>query len=342
MGLAISPVDPRRIYLAAANGGVWRSDDGGATWVFTMAAFDLDPRMPRADSLACGAIAVAAQDRDRVYVGTGDAASGAALGIGPLVSRTGGVPTTSQTVAWQVEPVAPSSPPLAGEGFFQLAVSPDDGDLVVGATTAGLYQRTVQASSASWHDIFTGRFTSVVAGRRQDGTVVFLTAAEGGGLWTAQAADVGNPDAWTELGSGFPTDDLGRISLAIAGGDAEIVFALAATSAGLLHGVYLLDLTDGNWRRLAGAPEKLFDEGFGGWAQAIAIDPGDRDCCYLGGASVQVDYSSLGALYRCQLAADRETMSWTFIGHGVHADIQALVFGSSGSCVGERKSRRSG
>ncbi len=322
-GVAFSRFDPDRIYLAAANGGVWRSDDRGVNWAFTMEAFDLDPRLPGADSLSCGAIAVAPQDQDRVYVGTGEPAS--FLGIGPLVSHVGGVPAAGQAAVWQVEPVDSSSPPLKGQGFYQLAVSPDDADLVVGATTAGLYRRAVDAGSASWHCVLTGPFTSVVAGRRRDGTVVFLAAAEGGGVFAADSNSLVDPDAWTELGKGFPTDNLGRISLALAGDEVDTVFALAAMASGGLHGVYRLQLADGNWRRLAGAPQDLFT-GFGAWAQAIALDPSDPNLFYLGGSTVEIDRFSLGALYRCQLGSDGETMSFTFIGYGVHADVQALAF----------------
>lgn len=326
-GLALSRLDAGRIYLAAANGGVWRSDDGGATWFFTMEAFDQNPSQPGADSLSCGAIAVAPQDPDRVYVGTGEAAKGGFLGIGPLVSYVGGVPTSAQPVAWQVEP---SFPDLAGKGFYQLAISPDDADLVVGATSGGLYRRAVQAGAASWHRILKGSFTSVVAGRRRDQTVVFLTAAKGGGVLGADATNLADPGAWIELGTGFPTDDLGRISLGLAGDDLERIFALAARESGGLHGVYRLRLADGHWRRLAGAPQDLFT-GYGAWAQAIAVDPGDPSRFYLGGSTVEIDGFSLGALYRCQLGSDDETMSFTYIGYGVHADIQALAFAPDAS-----------
>ncbi|HKV06497.1 MAG TPA: hypothetical protein VJ725_00065 [Thermoanaerobaculia bacterium] len=321
-GVAFSRFDPDRIYLAAANGGVWRSDDRGVNWVFTMETFDLNPLHPGADSLSCGALAVAPQDPDRVYVGTGEASTGVSLGIGPLVSYVGGVPSSGQDVVWQVEPSLPS---LEGQGFFQLAVSPDDVDLVVGATTGGLYQRAVDAGSASWHRVLPGPFTSVVAGRRRDGTVVFLAAAQGGGVFAADSNNVADPDAWSELGTGFPTDNLGRISLALAGDEVDTVFALAAIEPGGFHGVYRLLLADGNWRRLAGAPQELFT-GFGQWAQAITLDPSDPDVFYLGGSTVEIDGFDLGALYRCQLGSDGETMSFTFIGYGVHADIQALAF----------------
>ena len=47
-----------RVYIASANGGVWRSDDAGENWRPLMNAFDLDPTHQASDSLACGAIAL--------------------------------------------------------------------------------------------------------------------------------------------------------------------------------------------------------------------------------------------------------------------------------------------
>ena len=41
-GIAIS-ADGQRIYVASANGGVWRSNDAGANWQSTMDSFDNDP-----------------------------------------------------------------------------------------------------------------------------------------------------------------------------------------------------------------------------------------------------------------------------------------------------------
>ena len=51
-----------RIYAATANGGVFRSDDGGASWRSTMDGFDLDPTSFASASLCCGAIAVSSYE----------------------------------------------------------------------------------------------------------------------------------------------------------------------------------------------------------------------------------------------------------------------------------------
>ena len=81
-------------YAGSANGGVWRSDDGGRSWRPLMEGLNLDPlnTIGRADSLACGAVAIHPDHPDRVYVGSGEALmlTNNFLGVGPMVSDDGG------------------------------------------------------------------------------------------------------------------------------------------------------------------------------------------------------------------------------------------------------------
>jgi hypothetical protein len=69
--IAVAP-GGSRVYVASALGGVWRSDDGGATWRTNEDSFDIDPTAFGATSLCCGAIAIDPAMPDRVYVGTGE------------------------------------------------------------------------------------------------------------------------------------------------------------------------------------------------------------------------------------------------------------------------------
>lgn len=61
--IAIHPANPDVVYVGAAQGGVYRTMDGGATWT---AIFD------GAASLAIGALALAPSDPTILYVGTGE------------------------------------------------------------------------------------------------------------------------------------------------------------------------------------------------------------------------------------------------------------------------------
>src|SRR5262249_5900408 len=61
--IAVQPTDPNIVYVGTAQGGVYRSLNGGASWT---AIFD------QAASLAIGALALAPSDPTILYVGTGE------------------------------------------------------------------------------------------------------------------------------------------------------------------------------------------------------------------------------------------------------------------------------
>jgi hypothetical protein len=322
-GIAISP-DGQRVYVATADGGVWRSDDAGATWLFTMENFDLQPTAVDATSLACGAIAIDPGDPDRVYLGTGEGdtneifalrltdALPAYRGVGPLRSDDGGA-------SWVTEPTDAASPTLVGCAFFALAVDPGDRDNVLAATNVGLYQRQSDGMGGyQWVLRRAGIHTSVVASAA-GGTTTFLAAA-----WGEQVYSSNDGQTWAAVGTGFPTG-FGRIGLAVQINNPDVVYAMVAQTAmngNELQGIYRLDNLTGPWTAVSGAPSL---GGQMGYDLTIAIDPGEVNTIYIGGQAVGND----GAVYRGAVTAagapPTYTMAATFIGTGTHADVHMLV-----------------
>lgn len=315
-GLAIAE-EARQVYVATANGGVWRSEDQGRSWTFTMRSFDRNPQHHAADTLACGAIALDPAKPERVFVGTGEANTGRYYGIGPLYSCDAGD-------HWTIEP---STPNLAGAAFFELALHPDDPEVVVGATSLGLFCRTLDGGSPSWIRVpdDSTAFTSVRGGQL-DGRAWFVAARLGGPIYLCDAARTAEADQWVAISEGLPDEAFGRISLAVQGEDLSVLYALAAREDRSLSGLFRYDHQQSEWRRIDGLPRRLFSDHQGDWSQALAIDPSDARRVYVGGSSIEVDDDWLGSLYRCELDADERQLSPTFVGLGVHADIQALAF----------------
>ena len=81
-GIAVSPNSFLNIFITAAGGGVWNTQDGGATWT---------PLTDNQPTLSMGSIAVAPNNPNFVYAGTGEAnnAADSNHGMGILASNDG-------------------------------------------------------------------------------------------------------------------------------------------------------------------------------------------------------------------------------------------------------------
>jgi hypothetical protein len=316
-GIAITP-GGNRVYVSTADGGVWRSDDAGVSWRSTMDSFDLDPTAFAATSNACGAIAIDPADPNRVYVGTGEGDTNelftlrlvSALptyrGVGPIRSDDGGT-------TWNAEPTDVASPTLVGSACFALAVDPGDRENVVAATTVGLYRREPDgAGGYHWVQKRTGIHTSVVA-CRSGTTTTFYAAPRGGGVFSS-------PDGstWTAVGTGFPAA-AGRITLGARPTDPGVLYAFVASGSSFL-GVFRLDGGAGSWKSVSGLPSLGSQADYN---LPLAVDPNDPNTIYIAGSA----FSGNGSIYRCAITSSGAaySMSTTFIGTGVHADVHALV-----------------
>ena len=311
--IAVAP-GGARIYIGAANGGVWRSDDTGQTWRSLMEAFDLNPTTPASDSLAVGAVAIDNANPDRVYVGSGEGAGGAYFGVGPIVTDNG----TANPPAWNTESAAPASPTLAGTAFYALAVDPADPDRVVAASRQGVYRREPNgAGGFHWARKVMGVntwVTSVVVASSAGVTTFY------GARWDGPVYSSTDGNNWNIVGAGFPAA-VGRISLAVQRDNPNILYALVQSGS-----VHRLDITDGTWRQITGLPAGFTTQG--SYDLAIAVAPDNANRIYIGGSTVLSTGDWSGSLYRCELTVSGASVSMvpTYIGGSIHADVHTLVF----------------
>jgi len=81
--IVCSPTDANKFFVAGADGGIWRTTNGGATWT------PLTDFMP---TMAMGALAMDPWDEDVIYAGTGEAnfANHSRYGLGLYKTLDGG------------------------------------------------------------------------------------------------------------------------------------------------------------------------------------------------------------------------------------------------------------
>jgi hypothetical protein len=332
-GIAIAPGGVR-VFVATADGGVWRSDNGGASWYSTMDNFDVDPTTFAVTSLACGAIAIDPADPNRVYVGTGEGDTNALFaarltgalpsyrGVGPLRSDDGGA-------TWHTEPTATGSPTLVGGAFYALAVDPGDRENVVAATSSGLYRREPDGSGGyHWVLKRSGIHPSVVV-TRSGTTTTFFAAAWGDRVYSSN-----DGSTWSAAGTSFPSGS-GRIGLAVQRTSAAIVYALSATATNGLLGLYRLDGGAGAWKAVSGVPSGIFGPSSiywqGEYDLTITIDPSDANTIFMGGSF----YGPAGdaSIFKGQVSASGSAYSIaaTYVGAGAHPDVHVVAYAPADS-----------
>ncbi|HEV2113459.1 MAG TPA: hypothetical protein VGR50_04875, partial [Terriglobales bacterium] len=120
--LAVDPTDPNTVYLGGAEGGVWKTTNGGANWT---------PLTDGQASLATGSIAIDPQNHTTIYVGTGEENFG-----GDNYYGAGVLKSTDAGASWSHLPgpfVGPtnSNPPSGGAYIGSIAVQPGNSQVLL-------------------------------------------------------------------------------------------------------------------------------------------------------------------------------------------------------------------
>lgn len=130
--IVVDPTDANLVYVGLAQGGVWRSFDGGLNWT---------PLFDQQATLAIGCLALAPSDRSILYVGTGEANGSADCYFGLGLYRIDAV-NTSPVVSGPFNPIPTTdvigAPTFTGRSISKILVDPNDPATVFCSTTSGI------------------------------------------------------------------------------------------------------------------------------------------------------------------------------------------------------------
>ncbi|HEV2983233.1 MAG TPA: hypothetical protein VGX46_02550, partial [Vicinamibacterales bacterium] len=277
---AVDPADNAVIYVGAASSGVWKTTNGGASW---------QPVFDSQGSFSIGWVTVDPKHPSVVWVGTGERNSqrSVAYGDGVYKSDDGGRTWTNVGLR-------------NSEHIGRIVVSPKDSDTVYVAAQGplwsaggdrGLY-KTLDGGK-TWDQVLkisenTG-VSDVVLDPRNPDVIVASTYQRrrhvftmiDGGPESAIHRSTDGGKTWKKVSAGLPTDELGRIGLAISPVNPDVLYA-NVEAANAHGGIYRSGDNGVTW-------EKRMDYNSGSMYYGdVFADPLDVDRVYVPDVIFQV------------------------------------------------------
>ena len=303
ISIAVHPTNASIVYVGAAQGGLYRSTDGGTNWT---------PLMDGALSLAIGAIAIAPSQPDTIYVGTGETGFCGDCFFGVGVYRIDNASTAAPVISGPFNDLAiTDADTFTGRGIGAIRVHPTNPAIIFVALGSGIGGSGGVANSVI-PDRGLYRSTDATSADPSFTKMVMTGTASTNNAMVDVAIDPGNPDLVIcsladALGNGDggiyrstnalsatptftrtfvtnPANSNSRTELALhrSGAGVVTVYAASGTDGGTLQrstdgGATWALRIDNNFC----TPQCFYDIGVG-------VDPTNADTVYLAGAPAQV------------------------------------------------------
>ena len=312
--IAVDPVVPDTIYVAAATGGVWKSTDRGA--LFTSI-------WPATNPQAMGALVITSNGT--LFAGTGEANPG---GGSITYGGSGVYRSVDRGATWQLVGLTNS------HTIGRLAVDPTDPQHIFAAAAGDLYnhggERGVYKSTdggSTWTQVLAGDNDTTGAVDLAIDPInpnrVFaamwdhlrepdLRTYGGVGSGVYRSTDGGS--TWQRLTNGLPgpAATIGRIGVALAASNPQRVYAIVNQTSGPFQGFYRSDDGGNSWTNLS--PNSTLSgaqSSYGWWFGRVWVDPLDQAHVFAAGVTLCESQNS-GVSFTGQSGphADDHAMAW--------------------------------
>lgn len=129
ISIAVHPTDPNTVYVGTAQGGLYKSTNGGTSWT---PLFDF-----QLESLAIGSITIDPADSSIVYVGTGENGFSADSFAGKGIYIIRNANSASPTISGPFRLDGVGADVFSGRSIGRILVNPNDHNVIFACTTNG-------------------------------------------------------------------------------------------------------------------------------------------------------------------------------------------------------------
>ncbi|MDP9406173.1 MAG: glycoside hydrolase, partial [Actinomycetota bacterium] len=285
LDIAVDPTLPDTLYIATATGGVWKSSDAGTTF---------EPAWPDDLTQAIGTVAITPDGT--LFAGTGETGPG---GGSMTYGGTGVYRSTDRGASWELVGLPESS------RISRIVVSPHDPKTIFAAASGPLFtpggQRGLYRSTDggdTWERVLKGDNATTGA------TDVAIDPKNPKRLFAAMWDHIREPDIrrYNGIGSGLyvsndggstwqrtavgllgPNPAMGRIGVAIAPSNPNVIYVTASGESGAHAGFY--KSTDGGvtWLPIAHPIVVQNNVVYGWWFGRVWVDPNNADHVFQAG-----------------------------------------------------------
>lgn len=295
------PVNTDVIYACAPAGGLWKTTDGGNTWINNNDFLNV---------IGCSDLCIDHTNTQTMYLATGDNDAGDTYSIGVLKSTDGGQTWNPTGLAWT---------PAQSRRIYRMLLDPTDPQVLYVGTNNGIY-KTLNGGT-TWSQISGLSVTDMEFNPLDPHTLYacgqrFYRSNNSGGTWTA-------------ITSGTPSAQMvSRLAIAVTPADDQVVYLVAGSSSSQgFMGMYRSTDTGLSFSLMSSSPNLLGwdvdgndNDGQAWYTLSVAASPLDPDAVVVGGVNI---WSSGDGGQNWQINAHWYGANGTPY---VHADIHDLIF----------------
>ena len=321
--IAFHPVDPNTFWVGVAQGGMWKTTDGGNTWT---------PLTDDLPILRISDIAVHQTDPDIMYVCVGDYAYlGVSLQLDARKRNThfglGVYKTIDGGLSWQPTGLTYNLTDGDASLMRRVFIHKNNPDTLVAAGINGIW-KSYDAGN-SW----TQTLDTIIWDIEYDpvdsevlyASSGYIASYDTGSAGIMKSTDFGS--TWSWLNTGIPTTQQAqRIELAISPSDPNYIYAITCDMSGGLFGVYRSTDAGSTWSMQTGSTQNILEwydgsgsNGQGTYDLALMVSPYNRDVIYAGGVNMWMSANGGMTWAGC-------SSWWTQSGTSLHADQHQFAY----------------